>query len=87
MAKSIPLVSRANVYRERQALTWGATENAAVAQALLDNLIGRGLDPKVCRLFVIDGARRGACLIADSKKGAFQSHPQDVRSPHTAMLF
>jgi transposase-like protein len=35
----------------------GATENAAVAQALLDNLIGRGLDAKVCRLFVIDGAR------------------------------
>ncbi len=35
----------------------GATENAAVAQALLDNLIGRGLDPKVCRLFVIDGAK------------------------------
>ena len=35
----------------------GATENATVAQALLDNLIGRGLDPKVCRLFVIDGAK------------------------------
>ena len=35
----------------------GATENAAVAQALLDNLIGRGLDPQVCRLFIIDGAK------------------------------
>jgi transposase-like protein len=35
----------------------GASENAAVVQALLDNLIGRGLDPKVCRLFVIDGAK------------------------------
>ena len=35
----------------------GATENATVAQALLDNLIGRGLDPKVCRLFVIDGGK------------------------------
>ena len=35
----------------------GATENAAVAQALLDNLIERGLDPKVCRLFIIDGAK------------------------------
>jgi putative transposase len=35
----------------------GASENAAVAQALLDNLIGRGLDPKVCRLFIIDGAK------------------------------
>jgi putative transposase len=35
----------------------GAAENAAVAQALLDNLMERGLDPKVCRLFVIDGAK------------------------------
>jgi Transposase, Mutator family len=35
----------------------GATENAAVVQALLDNLIERGLDPKVCRLFIIDGAK------------------------------
>ena len=35
----------------------GATENAAVAQALLDNLVGRGLDPKACRLFIIDGAK------------------------------
>ena len=35
----------------------GATENAAVAQALLDNLVGRGLDPAVCRLFIIDGAK------------------------------
>lgn len=35
----------------------GATENAAVAQTLLDNLIERGLDPKVCRLFVVDGAK------------------------------
>jgi len=35
----------------------GATENAAVVQALLDNLVGRGLDPAVCRLFIIDGAK------------------------------
>jgi len=35
----------------------GATENAAVAQALLDNLVGRGLDPAICRLFIIDGAK------------------------------
>jgi len=35
----------------------GATENAAVAQALLDNLVERGLDPQVCRLFIIDGAK------------------------------
>ena len=35
----------------------GATENAAVVQALIDNLIERGLDPAVCRLFVVDGAK------------------------------
>ena len=26
-------------------------------QALVDNLIERGLDPKICRLFIIDGAK------------------------------
>jgi putative transposase len=35
----------------------GATENAATVRALLDNLIGRGLDPAVCRWFIVDGAR------------------------------
>lgn len=35
----------------------GATENAAVVQALLDNLIERGLDPNVCRLFIVDGSK------------------------------
>src|SRR6266540_445326 len=39
------------------ALIEGATENAAVVQALIDNLIERGLDPQVCRLFIIDGAK------------------------------
>lgn len=38
-------------------LVEGATENAAVVQALLDNLVERGLDPKVCRLFIVDGAK------------------------------
>jgi len=38
-------------------LVEGATENAAVVQALIDNLIDRGLDPKVCRLFIVDGAK------------------------------
>jgi putative transposase len=39
------------------ALVEGATENAAVVQALIDNLIERGLNPKVCRLFIVDGAK------------------------------
>jgi len=39
------------------ALIEGATENAAVVQALIDNLIERALDPNICRLFIIDGAK------------------------------
>ena len=38
-------------------LVEGATENAAVVQALVDNLIERGLDPTLCRLFIVDGAK------------------------------
>jgi transposase-like protein len=53
------------------ALMEGATENAAVAQALIDNLIERGLDPAVPRLFIIDGSK--ALPRSDSQKpaGAF----------------
>ena len=35
----------------------GATEHSAVVQALIDDLIERGLDPTVCRLFIIDGSK------------------------------
>ena len=35
----------------------GATENATTVQALLDNLIERGLDPAMPRLFIIDGSK------------------------------
>src|SRR5262249_38933151 len=34
-----------------------ATENAVVVQALIDNLLARGLDPAVPRLFIIDGSK------------------------------
>jgi putative transposase len=44
----------------------GATENAAVRQALLDNLVGRGLDPNLFRLFVIDGAKALAKAIRNT---------------------
>lgn len=39
------------------ALMEGATESAAVAQALIDSLIARGLDSAVPRLFIIDGSK------------------------------
>jgi putative transposase len=35
----------------------GATENAAACQGLLDNMMGRGLDPEGRYLFVIDGGK------------------------------
>jgi len=35
----------------------GATENAATVQALIDNMVERGLDPEVARLFIIDGSK------------------------------
>ena len=35
----------------------GATENTPTVQALLDNLIERGLDPEGCYLFIVDGAK------------------------------
>ena len=38
-------------------LVEGATENATTVQALLDNLVERGLDPTVPRLFIIDGSK------------------------------
>ena len=39
------------------AVVEGATENTVVVQALLDNLVSRGLDPSVPRLFIVDGAK------------------------------
>ena len=39
----------------------GATENSTTVQALLDNLVDRGLDPTICRLFVVDGAKALTC--------------------------
>lgn len=39
------------------AVVEGATENTATVQALLDNLVERGIDPAVPRLFIVDGAK------------------------------
>lgn len=38
-------------------LVEGATENAATVQALIGNLVERGLDPGLPRLFIIDGSK------------------------------
>ncbi len=50
----------------------GATESAAAAQALLDNLIERGLDHQAPRLFILDGAK------ALSKGGSRHIRPPDA---------
>ncbi len=44
-------------YKHPLAVKEGATENTATVQALLDDLIERGLDPEICRLFIIDGSK------------------------------
>jgi len=44
----------------------GATEHSTVVQALLDDLIERGLDPAVPRLFIIDGSKALAKAIRRS---------------------
>src|SRR5439155_23288930 len=48
----------ADGHKHPLALVEGATENAAVVQALIDNLIERGLDPKGCRLLIVEAGRR-----------------------------
>ena len=48
----------------------GASENAAVRQALLDNLTGRGLDPQNYLLFVIDGSK----ALAKAIRATFGRH-------------
>jgi putative transposase len=44
----------------------GATEHSAVVQALIGDLIERGLDPAVPRLFIIDGSKALAKAIRRS---------------------
>jgi transposase-like protein len=44
----------------------GATEHGAVVQALIDDLVERGLDPAVPRLFIIDGSKALARAIRRS---------------------
>ena len=39
------------------AVVEGATENTVVVQALIVNLLARGLDPTLPRLFIVDGAK------------------------------
>jgi transposase-like protein len=61
LLEDLPLVAAVGIDGEGRKLSLGliegATENAAVVQALLDDLVKRGLAPSVPRLFLIDGAK------------------------------
>ena len=48
------------------ALAEGATENAAVVKALLADLVERGLQPDVARLFIVDGAKALSRAVRDT---------------------
>jgi len=52
--------------KEPLGLWVGSTENASVVQSLLNNLVERGLDPMVRRLFVIDGGKALRKAIRDT---------------------
>ena len=51
------------------ALALGATENAAVVKALLADLIERGLQPDIARLFIVDGAKALSRAVHDTFGG------------------
>ena len=48
------------------ALALGATENAAVVKVLLADLIERGLQPDIARLFIVDGAKALSRAVRDT---------------------
>ena len=66
------------------ALVEGATENAATVQALLDNLVERGLDPAVCRLFIVDGAKALTKAIRRTFGGTRRSSAARFTRPATS---
>src|SRR5450830_733952 len=51
------------------ALALGATENAAVIKVLLADLIERGLQPDIARLFIVDGAKALSRAVRDTFGG------------------
>ena len=51
------------------AVALGATENAAVVKALLADLIERGLQPDIARLFILDGAKSLSRAVRDTFGG------------------
>jgi len=50
-------------------LALGATENTAVVKALLADLVERGLQPDIARLFIVDGAKALSRAVRDTFGG------------------
>ncbi|MBB4200627.1 transposase-like protein [Rhodoblastus sphagnicola] len=62
-------------------VTEGASESAAVCQALIDHLVGRRLDPAICRLFIVDGSR---ALLKSIRASFGRNTPIQRRQIHKA---
>jgi transposase-like protein len=74
-------------YKHVLGLREGATENAVVATALLEDLVRRGVDPARPRLFVIDGSKAlrsaiGAVFGADQPVQRCRNHKQRNVTSH-----
>ena len=61
------------------AVVEGATENTVVVQALLDNLLARGLDPTLPRLFIVDGATRRSAKRSATPSVDGRRHPDNCQ--------
>ena len=68
------------------AVVEGATENTVVVQALLDNLLARGLDPTLPRLFIVDGAKALSKAIRNTSVGAAMRCGPQGPEHHRALL-
>lgn len=67
------------------ALMEGATENPATVQALLDNLVSRGLVPTVPRLFIVDGAKALSKVIRRTFDSAAATQRCQIRKARNLM--
>ena len=67
-------------YKHVLAIREGATENAAVAKELLEDLVLRGVNPEQKRLFVIDGSK----ALRGDQRGIWKSSSATVSRPQTA---
>ena len=63
------------------AVALGATENAAVVKALLADLVERGLQPDIARLFIVDGAKAQAGSTGEARSAGVQGTETHAAKP------